>query len=326
MNFYFIFYLVLIFSVILISFWIYSEKKLNGKFSKSINYFSFPLAILGLYCVFRLNLDFGYILVGLTLISLFLWFLGRILYLEKLIKESRSFFLILSVITVFRSFIFEPFQIPSESMIPGLEVGDFVLVNKFEYGLKNPIGNKTLILNNTPERGDVIVFTPPHTSCSSKIEDAYPEGSLSPTLPDQFIRWNSLNNNCSTFGLKYVKRVIAVPGDTLELKGKEFFINGKKIKKKLIESNLNQSIYKETQNLKEYFVGNSNLRELKFYQSWVIPKGYFFVVGDNRDNSLDSRSWGLVPEKNVTGKAQLIWLHWPSYGSIPSLSRNKIIK
>ena len=79
-----------------------------------------------------------------------------------------------------------------------------------------------------------------------------------------FFILNLLNKNCSTFGLKYVKRVIAVPGDTLELKGKEFFINGKKIKKKLIESNLIQSIYKETQYLKEYFVGNSNLSELKF--------------------------------------------------------------
>ena len=326
MNFYFIFYFVLITSFTLIGLWIYSEKKLKGKYNKLINYFSFPLAIVGLYCVFRLNLDFGYVLVGLTSFSLFFWFLGRILSLQKLIKESRSFFLILALITIFRSFLFEPFQIPSESMIPGLEVGDFVLVNKFKYGLKNPIGNKTLLSNNTPGRGDIIVFTPPHTSCTSKIEDAYPAGSLISALPNQVDIWKNLNNNCSNLGLKYVKRIIAIPGDKLEIRGKDFFINGKKIEKKLIESNLNQSVYMETQNSKKYYVGSSNLRELKFFQSWFIPNGYFFVVGDNRDNSLDSRSWGLVPEKNVTGKAQLIWLHWPSYGSFPSLSRNKVIK
>ena len=129
MNYYFLLFGVILISLFLIIFWIYSEKNLNGKFNKQINYFSFPLAIVGLYCVFRLNLDFGYILVGLTSFSLFFWFLGRILSLQKLIKESRSFFLILALITIFRSFLFEPFQIPSESMIPGLEVGDFVLVN-----------------------------------------------------------------------------------------------------------------------------------------------------------------------------------------------------
>ena len=169
MNYFSILYIVIFLSVLLLGIWIYSEKNLKGKYNKLINYLSFPLALLGLYSVFRLNIDFSYVLVSLIIASLFLWILGKSISLKKLAKESRSFFIILSLITIFRSFIFEPFQIPSESMIPGLEIGDFVLVNKYEYGLKNPIGNQTLISNKSPDRGDVIVFTPPHTKCNSEI-------------------------------------------------------------------------------------------------------------------------------------------------------------
>ena len=220
MNYYFLLFGVILISLFLIIFWIYSEKNLNGKFNKQINYFSFPLAILGLYCVFRLNLDFGYILVSLTLASLLFWVLGKMLKLNKLVKESKSFFFILGFITIFRSFLYEPFQIPSESMIPGLEVGDFVLVNKFQYGFKNPIGNRTLIANKNPTNGDVIVFTPPHTSCSSEAEDSYPEGSFKAVTDRHLKTWKNLNRDCSNLGLKYVKRVIASPGDSLEIKGK----------------------------------------------------------------------------------------------------------
>ena len=326
MNYYFLLFGVILISLFLIIFWIYSEKNLNGKFNKQINYFSFPLAILGLYCVFRLNLDFGYILVSLTLASLLFWVLGKMLKSNKLVKESKSFFFILGFITIFRSFLYEPFQIPSESMIPGLEVGDFVLVNKFQYGFKNPIGNRTLIANKNPTNGDVIVFTPPHTSCSSEAEDSYPEGSFKAVTDLHLKTWRNLNRDCSNLGLKYVKRVIASPGDSLEIKGKEIYVNQKKIFKENIESNLTESFFLEKSNQKEYLIRNSNVRELEFFQTWSIPEGYYFVVGDNRDNSLDSRSWGLVPEERITGKAQVIWLHWPSYGSLPSFSRNKIIK
>ena len=326
MNFHLIFFSVIIISLFLIVFWIYSERNLNGKFNKQINYFSFPLAILGLYCVFRLNLDFGYILVSLTLASLLFLAIGKMLKLSKLVKESKSFFFILGFITIFRSFLYEPFQIPSESMIPGLEVGDFVLVNKFQYGLKNPIGNRTLIANKNPINGDVIVFTPPHTSCSSELKDSYPEGSFKASTDRHLITWTNLSKDCSNLGLKYVKRVIASPGDSLEIKGKEIFVNQKKLSKENIKSNLTESFFLEKSNQKEYLIRSSNVRELEFFQTWVIPQGYYFVVGDNRDNSLDSRSWGLVPIDSITGKAQVIWLHWPSYGSLPSFTRNKIIK
>ncbi len=326
MNYFSILYVVIFLSVLLLGIWIYSEKNLKGKYNKLINYLSFPLALLGLYSVFRLNIDFSYVLVSLIIASLFLWILGKSISLKKLAKESRSFFIILSLITIFRSFIFEPFQIPSESMIPGLEIGDFVLVNKYEYGLKNPIGNQTLISNKSPDRGDVIVFTPPHTKCNSEIIKSYPKDSLQTISRDIEKSWGELKKSCSSLGLKYVKRVIGIPGDVLEIKGKDFLVNGIKVVKSILNSNSRETFYEESFGKENYLIRQSKLRELSFYQSWKIPEGFYFVMGDNRDNSLDSRSWGLVPENNITGKAQLIWLSWSSYGSFPSFGRNKIIK
>ena len=95
--------------------------------------------------------------------------------------------------------------------------------------------------------------------------------------------------------------MIASPGDSLEIKGKEIYVNQKKIFKENIESNLTESFFLEKSNQKEYLIRNSNVRELEFFQTLSIPEGYYFVVGDNRDNSLDSRSWGLVPEERITG-------------------------
>jgi signal peptidase I len=214
---------------------------------------------------------------------------------QKFIKEAKSIFLILVVVFTFRSVFFEPFRIPSGSMIPTLMIGDFILVNKFSYGFKLPFSDLSLLGINwnpiylfgekNPERGDVIVFK-------------YPE------MPS----------------INYIKRVIAIPGDTLEIKNKVIFINGEKLESKEIEG-------KEIQNDMDDKFSSFNLR---FYEAKVgdsthlfqvdkdnfftvdhkkvtIPEGKYFVMGDNRDFSSDSRSWGFVPHENVKGKALYVW-------------------
>ena len=236
--------------------WIYSEKKLDGKFSKIINWISFPFPLVALYAVFKLNIDFGYILVSITFLSLLLWFLGRAINLPSLIKEAKSFFIILLLITFFRSFLFEPFQIPSGSMLPQLEVGDFLVVNKFSYGLKNPIGNKTIFPIGSPKRGEVIVFTPKHSICSSNISDAYPD-NLDKLTNLQLFTWQRLFDNCSSLGVKYVKRVIGLPGDEIIYKNGSFSINGAPLRKELIEGNSNELILREFQNTKNYLIKQS---------------------------------------------------------------------
>ena len=125
----------------------------------------FLVALVILYRIFVLNIDFGSVLVVATLLAAFSWVLGLILTIEELRKESKSYFIILLAITFIRSFAYEPYQIPSRSMVPGLQVGDFVLVNKHAYGLKFPGTNYLLTKLKKPERNDVAVFVPPHTLC-----------------------------------------------------------------------------------------------------------------------------------------------------------------
>lgn len=205
-----------------------------------------------------------------------------------LVEYSKSFFPVLFIVFFLRSFLVEPFQIPSGSMIPTLKVGDFILVNKFAYGVRAPVLNTQIIPIGKPQRGDVMVFFPPHA----------PE-------------------------IYYIKRVIGVPGDHITYNDHVLSINGKVIEEKLVaELPAGQPVLRmvtETIDGKEFTAYKDlNPSRLSVRGSWVVPEGHYFMMGDNRDNSLDSRAWGMVSEDAIVGKAFAVWMHWEKFLSIPS--------
>ncbi len=189
-----------------------------------------------------------------------------------------SFFIVLLIVLVIRSFIIEPFRIPSGSMLPTLEVGDFILVNKFSYGLRLPIIRSKFFDIDSPKRGDVVVFK-------------YPQN------PRQ----------------DFIKRVIGLPGDTVQYRDKIVYVNQIKTAYKVIDDQ--DDGVRRRQVTEEQLFGRKH--RLLIYREayandgmWVVPEGHYFVMGDNRDNSNDSRRWGFVPETNLLGRAFFIWFHW----------------
>jgi signal peptidase I len=213
-------------------------------------------------------------------------------YKEPLLVEySRSFFPVILAVLVLRSFLVEPFKIPSGSMMPTLLIGDFILVNKFTYGIRLPVLDKKIIEVGEPERGDVIVFR-------------FPEDP----------------------SIDYIKRVVGVPGDTIGYRDKTLFINGKPAPQipvgfyqgsgsgaamtGALESverigNLEHSVLINRQ------APDHSLNCQRLSRGPVtVPEGHYFAMGDNRDNSRDSRCWGFVPEQNLVGKAFGIWMSW----------------
>ena len=190
-------------------------------------------------------------------------------------------------LVIIRSFIFESFKIPSSSMVPTLQIGDHIFVSKFDYGLSFPFTKLELIRWGQPQRGDVIVFL-------------YPKDE----------------------SLHYVKRVIGVPGDKIEFKGRELFINQVKVPLERVTDPAvldtvfsgeppSGEIFQEEIDQKKHWVRFLPPKEAGFVgmkQTEVIPPDRFFVVGDNRDQSYDSRSWGFVDRQNIKGKARIIWL------------------
>ncbi|MCP5145711.1 MAG: signal peptidase I [Gammaproteobacteria bacterium] len=253
-----------------------------------------------------MNWDFSLILVILTLVSGIIWAVDSIQFAPRrrmeraaagvtldegaeepvplLVDYARSFFPIFLIVLLLRSFLVEPFRIPSASMVPTLLEGDFILVNKFTYGIRLPVVNTKIIDIGSPQRGDVMVFRPPHQ----------------PQTP-------------------YIKRVIGVPGDTVSYRDHQLYVNGQAIGftplgtyvgtgasfspsvRALLEEDL---LGVKHQMLHD--AGRSRLEQTEL----VVPDGYYFMMGDNRDNSLDSRAWGLVPDRNLIGKAFMIWMHW----------------
>jgi len=222
------------------------------------------------------------------------------------VEWGASFFPVILIVFVLRSFLFEPFKIPSGSMIPTLLVGDFILVNKFTYGIRLPVINKKIISINEPQRGDVMVFR-------------YPEDP----------------------SLDYIKRVIGVPGDTVAYQNKRLTINGTPVEMTKTADYLHpERLYYSEQYLAK--MGNVEHRLLNdtdapafipdaarfphrenctYNAAGVIckvPAGHYFMMGDNRDNSRDSRAWGFVPEENIVGKAFFVWLNFSDLGRIGS--------
>ncbi len=213
---------------------------------------------------------------------------------------TAGLFPVIVVVFLLRSFLFEPFKIPSGSMIPTLLVGDLILVNKFHYGVRLPVLNTKILDNHSPQRGDVMVFHYP------------PKPSLD-----------------------YIKRVVGVPGDEVAYLNKKLTINGKPLTKVPMADFFDEDAlryakqFQETNGNKTYHLLNDDDRpafiagaddfpyrqNCRYSSEGVVckvPEGQYFMMGDNRDNSLDSRYWGFVPEKNIVGKAFFVWMNFGS--------------
>jgi signal peptidase I len=203
-----------------------------------------------------------------------------------LVRETKSLLPVILVVLVVRSFVVEPFQIPSSSMEPTLLVGDFILVNKFTYGIRLPVTRTKVIDVNQPERGDVMVFFPPK-------DKRY-----------------------------FIKRIVGLPGDLIEYKDKQLWVNGEKQSLALDSEStdlLKRQILTENLSGVEHQIYQTINRPPKQYRL-LVKSGHYFMMGDNRDNSHDSRFWGSVPENNIVGKAFAIWMHWRDWSSLPSFS------
>jgi len=197
-----------------------------------------------------------------------------------IVEYSKSFFPVLLIVFLLRGFIVEPFRIPSGSMLPSLYIGDFILVNKFAYGIRVPVLNKKVFELDEPKRGDVVVFR-------------YPRDP----------------------SLDYIKRVIGLPGDHIAYYNKVLYVNGKPAQRRFVgpyegpgQSRANE--YRESLFNVEHEILLQPGRPSSLEGEYIVPEGAYFVMGDNRDNSNDSRVWGTVPEQNLVGKAFMIWMHW----------------
>ncbi len=251
---------------------------------------------------------FALFMVVVLAITGIIWLLDILVWRKKrpagtpepmAVEYAKSFFPVILVVFLIRSFLVEPFKIPSGSMMPTLLAGDYILVNKYKYGIRVPILNNAFIDMEHPKRGDVFVFHYP------------PE----PTVD-------------------YIKRVVGVPGDRIQYQDKVLTINDQRLEQAYLDdyhyvlqdNNITAKRLQEDLNgikhdvlihdvPNHYDLGSLGDR-LQNGETIVVPDGYYYAMGDNRDNSADSRVWGFVPEKNLVGKAFFIWFNFDQFGRI----------
>jgi signal peptidase I len=220
---------------------------------------------------------------------------------------TAGLFPVILVVFLLRSFLFEPFKIPSGSMLPTLEVGDLILVNKFHYGVRLPVINKKIIANHEPQRGDVMVFRFP----------ADPR-------------------------LDYIKRVVGVPGDEVAYINQKLLVNGQSVPAEQLPDQYDEHMRQQKQTFQEqlgsvshriyvdpqrahYYTpgGFAHAQNCRYSAEGVVckvPPGHYFMMGDNRDDSQDSRYWGFVPDENIVGRAFFIWMNFGSFKRIGSFN------
>ena len=255
------------------------------------------------YSVLR-GFDFELAMVVALVVTGVVWLLDRRLFAPRrlaagagsgeptLVEYCRSFFPIILLVLLVRSFLYEPFRIPSSSMVPTLLIGDFIFVNKYTYGLRLPVTKSKILELGEPERGDVVVFRLPSDPKTN-----------------------------------FIKRVVGLPGDVVRYENKQLRINGQPVPLKV------DGVYggdgRDGARLARETLGDTEHQVLLFpgrfgrEGEFRVPKGHYFVMGDNRDNSRDSRydGVGFVPEENLVGKAVAIWLNWNLAGSGPDWTR-----
>lgn len=245
-------------------------------------------------------MDFSLILVVATALSGLIWALD-VAWLRRcraresrepvVVEYARSFFPILLLVLVVRSFLFEPFRIPSSSMVPTLLVGDFIFVNKYVYGLRLPVTNTKIVDIGAPRRGDVIVFRLPSEPSTN-----------------------------------YIKRLVGLPGDTIRYANKKIYVNDEPVPLTMEgvydgEGQPGALLLRERLGDVEHHIlllpGQRSLEG-----TFVVPPGHFFMMGDNRDNSRDSRyeGVGFIPEDHIVGRAVRIWMNW-DFPGLPKWSR-----
>lgn len=261
-----------------------------------------------------MNFDFPLLLTILTLLTGAIWLLDVLLFARPrrarakptgpdgamveppqpvVIEYARSFFPVLAIVLVFRSFIAEPFRIPSGSMIPTLLIGDFIVVNKFSYGLRLPVSNTKILDLGQPQRGEVVVFFKPKDPRKQQDPQA---------------------------GQTFVKRLVGLPGDRVLYRNHELYVNGERVEQRRIggyvgtASNADQAgstLFSETLGgISHQILQEPQQRTPNTPGEIVLGPEQYYMMGDNRDHSSDSREWGPVPEANLVGKVTYIWFHW----------------
>ena len=274
---------------------------------KYLSSISFISGIALLLSIFYNSGDLGIVLLAFSIIALIVMICGYYFKNTEIISTSRGYLIPIFVIFVLRTFLYEPYQIPSGSMEPQLKKGDFLLVNKYAYGIKvNRIGIHK-VLKKDPQYGDPVVIIPPHNP------------------------------------VPYIKRLIGKPGDVVRIINKQVYVNGIALTRTFIDTeeiilkrrfkyssgeiitreiDAVGDLYYEKHGEANYRIRNTRNENEQYPQEWTIPEGHYFVMGDNRDNSNDStKDVGFVPRENFFGRADYLWMTWECWACLPSFKK-----